>query len=171
MKSVTRRKKTGRRGSFLPLLLVMVLFAGGLGYGATKWVILPSFSPQSAEPSAPSQAVEPGNKDEATASDNASTIPPQTAAPTAPLQVVAPGGSEEVYAIQFGSYSTYEGAQEAALQEVSKGHTVRIVEKDGSYKIVGSPYTDRTEAERALAAISPEGEDGLFITTMEVLTQ
>ena len=140
MKSVTRRKKAGRKGSFLPLLLVMVLFAGGLGYGVTKWVVLPSFSPQSAVPTAPSHAVEPGE-------------------------------SEQVYAIQFGSYSTYEGAQEAALQEVSKGHTVRIVEKDGSYKIVGSPYTDRTEAERALAAISPEGEDGLFITTMEVLTQ
>ena len=171
MKSVTRRKKAGRKGSFLPLLLVMVLFAGGLGYGVTKWVVLPSFSPQSAVPTAPPQTVESGDKEDAAASDNASTVPPQSAAPTAPSHAVEPGESEQVYAIQFGSYSTYEGAQAAALQEVSKGHTVRIVEKGGSYKIVGSPYTDRTEAERALAAISPEGEDGLFITTMEVLTQ
>ena len=200
MKNVTRRKKTGRKGSFLPLLLVMVLFAGGLGYGVTKWVVLPTFTettPPAEQPLSPfgtAPLTQGSFNDAGEAQSGEGEQPPQSPSETAPPQAVEPGvgaaepgsaddnpsapseqlpltGEALVYAIQFGSYSTYEGAQEAALDEVSKGRTVRIVEKDGSYKIVGSPYTDRTEAERALAAISPEGEDGLFITTMEVLTQ
>ncbi|MBE6032714.1 MAG: hypothetical protein E7224_05920 [Clostridiales bacterium] len=208
MSSGTRRKKSGRGGSFLPLLLVLVLFAGGLGYGVTKYLIYPqvlkieepvslkvSFLDKLAE-SNPSGAV----VGEQPLSQPPADSSPYTGEPYTNTALAGEGGSTEsnpsapsgnlpltgethadsssytgeaqlVYAIQFGSYSSYAGAQEAADAEKAKGREVRIVEKDGSYKIVSSPYSDRTEAERELAVISPEGEDGLFITTMEVFVQ
>ncbi|MBQ9931230.1 MAG: SPOR domain-containing protein [Firmicutes bacterium] len=219
MSSGTRRKKSGRGGSFLPLLLVLVLFAGGLGYGVTIYLIYPqvleieepvslkvSFLDKLAE-SNPSGAV----VGEQPLSQPPADSSPYTGEPYTNTALAGEGGSTEsnpsgavvgeqplsqpladsspytgepytdsssytgeaqlVYAIQFGSYSSYAGAQEAADAEKAKGREVRIVEKEGSYKIVSSPYSDRTEAERELAVISPEGEDGLFITTMEVFVQ
>ncbi len=210
MSKGTNRRKRRQGGSWLPLLLVLVLFAGGLGYGITKYVIYPyvlneeasihflDFQPGNQSPvSGSGDSVQSGADLQSPGADNtntqggspavnASNSGTQTDSPT--FKPVNPGttdGSEvrpdtdsptsgnttSMYAVQLGSYSTYEGAQEAARDLKSQGIDTYIVEKEGSFKVVGSPHADRLDAERALAALSPEGEEGYFITTMEVLTQ
>ena len=70
--------------------------------------------------------------------------------------------TETGFALQYGSFSAREGAQECVRDLESRGIDASIIEKDGSFKVIGKVFATKDEA-RAWKDTSGTGED-IFIT-------
>ena len=70
--------------------------------------------------------------------------------------------SETGFALQYGSFSAREGAEQCASQLKSQGIEADIIEKDGSYKVIGPVF--RTREEAAAQKNASTGNKDIFIT-------
>lgn len=66
------------------------------------------------------------------------------------------------YALQYGSFSTEEGAQECLEDLTASGIEAEIIEKDGMYKVIGQLFNTKEEA-RTFKEENSQNED-VFIT-------
>lgn len=66
------------------------------------------------------------------------------------------------FALQYGSFSVKEGAQQCVNDLNTKGIEANIIEKDGSYKVIGKIFDTKDEA-RAFKDAHDDGKD-IFIT-------
>ena len=69
---------------------------------------------------------------------------------------------ESGFALQYGSFSSREGAQECADQLKKDGIEAQIIEKDNSFKVIGQIFDTKDEARNHKENVS-ESED-VFIT-------
>lgn len=70
--------------------------------------------------------------------------------------------NETGFALQYGSFSAKEGAEQCVSELESQGIEARILEKDGSYKVIGKVFATKEEAV-AEKNTSAGGKD-IFIT-------
>lgn len=69
---------------------------------------------------------------------------------------------ESGFAVQYGSFSEKNGARECADQLKAEGIEVKIIEKDGMYKVVGKVYSTKDDARDDIE--NTQDNEGLFIT-------
>ncbi len=69
---------------------------------------------------------------------------------------------EKGFALQYGSFSTKAGAEECVQQLKKSGLNAEVIEKDGSYKVIGPIFDTKEEArqEKEKSAVSDE----IFVT-------
>ena len=65
------------------------------------------------------------------------------------------------YALQYGSFSSMAGAEECAEELEGAGIPAEIIEKDGSYKVIGEVFNTKAETEKSKARSMAEE---VFIT-------
>ena len=66
------------------------------------------------------------------------------------------------FALQYGSFSSKEGAQECLDDLTASGIEAEIIEKDGMYKVIGQLFDTKAEAE-TFKEQNPQDEE-VFIT-------
>ena len=66
------------------------------------------------------------------------------------------------YALQYGSYSNKSGANECVNELKKSGIKADIIEKDGSYKVIGEVFATREEADASKEKSAVE--EDVFIT-------
>lgn len=70
--------------------------------------------------------------------------------PSLELQETEPAETEPEksgYALQYGSFSTKEGADQCSAELSGSGITAEVIEKDGLYKVIGKSFDTEAEAE------------------------
>ena len=73
-----------------------------------------------------------------------------------------PVQSEKGFALQYGSFSSKNGAQQCADELKSKGIETSIIEKDGNYKVIGKVFDTKEEARMHKNTSAAEGD--IFVT-------
>lgn len=73
-----------------------------------------------------------------------------------------PVQSEKGFALQYGSFSSKNGAQQCADELQSKGIETSIIEKDGNYKVIGKVFDTKEEARMHKNTSAAEGD--IFVT-------
>ena len=143
-----------------------------------------TFQPEEATATVPSSGGEaPSRQDEASpphppadeSSVRAEAVvshaePPASAeTPKAPAEASAPVTKEEVgaYGVQVGAFSARDNAAIVQRQLEAKGYHPSILIKGGKYKVVVPGFSDRTSAEKGLAALRHAGFPRAFIVPME----
>ena len=69
---------------------------------------------------------------------------------------------ESGFALQYGSFSNLQGAQECAEDLKKDGIDTRIIEKDGAYKVIGELFDTKEEVRKQKELAPVTGE--VFIT-------
>lgn len=174
---VVSRRKYGVRNQrfgkgFITFLLIVVL-AVGLGYTLTKFVITPyllgdedlgagDVNSEDQDFSGSSiitdqQDIKEGSPQNGSASvtENTGDVSNQS------NQTIG------LYCIQFGSFSEKEGADTAVANLKASSIDTIVLQNDGSYKVIGTPFIQEEEAREALASMKPIAGEEIFITTME----
>lgn len=72
---------------------------------------------------------------------------------------------KEGFALQYGSFSTRNGAEECADDLKASGIDTEIIEADGMYKVIGNIFDTKSEAE-TYKEENP-WEEGVFITEIK----
>ena len=70
--------------------------------------------------------------------------------------------TEHGYALQYGSFSSKKGAKACVNELAGAGIDAEIIEKDGSYKVIGEVFDTRKEAEESKKKVSADKD--VFIT-------
>ena len=72
-----------------------------------------------------------------------------------------------LYCIQFGSFIAKEGADATVADLKAVNIDSMVFMNDGSYKVIGTPYTQEEKAREAMASLKAVAGEEIFITTME----
>ncbi|NLY71879.1 MAG: SPOR domain-containing protein [Clostridiales bacterium] len=72
-----------------------------------------------------------------------------------------------LYCIQYGSFSSKEGAEQIAQNLKASNIDTMVFITDGSYKVLGTPYIKEEVAREALANMKTIAGEDIFITTVE----
>jgi len=92
---------------------------------------------------------------------------------TAPaLSETLPSSSESPalskgFAVQVGAFSDEAKAREVASRLKGLGYTASVLAKDGRYKVLAKGFADRSDAEKAQAALAKAGIRDPFIVPVE----
>lgn len=181
---MNRRKYSGGRGSLgkglMTFVLVMIL-AVAAGYVLTEYVITPYFLGTDREEPTGENPVEEGSNTSSILVDQqeiASEGETQSQAVSDPESPPQMEGEDSIlregavfYCIQFGSFSQRAGAETLASNLESSGIPVAIIEKDGAYKLIGTPHITKEEAEKSMEMAKAAAGSDLFITKVEVRLQ
>lgn len=74
-----------------------------------------------------------------------------------------------LYCIQYGSFSAKEGAEQVVQELRASNIDTMVFITDGSYKVLGTPYTREEDAREALANMKAIVGEDIFITTVEAM--
>ena len=183
---MSRRTGMGRERSLLRGLVtfgLILVLAVGAGYAATKYIITPYLNGSTDEPANTNQA---DTKEPAIFSGSAiitngspaedtSTINPSEPATNqignTDTQVKQNATRFILYSIQYGSFQSKEGAKAVATDLGSQNITTLILYTDGTYKVIGSPYTEEEKARKALTSQKETVGEDIFLTTLEATLQ
>ncbi len=83
----------------------------------------------------------------------------------------AAGGTADLYTIQYGSFTTKAAAEAEAARLKTLGIEVKTFEKDGTFKVVESPFESESAARSSLELRRQTAGEGAFITTVEADVQ
>ncbi len=70
------------------------------------------------------------------------------------------------YCIQFGSFATKEAADTLLAQLAAGGIKASVVEKDGTFKVVGEIFSDKAAASAAMAGVDRAIYSDIFVTNI-----
>ncbi len=181
---MSKRRYANSGGSFgkgMLTFLIVVLLAVGAGYGLTEFVITPYFLGSDKEEPQENESTQQGFDGSSIISDqqNVNTEGEETGAPVteAPspqqqeTQTVTTTGTNVFYCIQYGSFSDRVGAETVASSLVASDIAVMIMQKDGAYKLIGTPYITKEEAVSSMEKVKAVAGNDIFITTVEVRLQ
>lgn len=80
--------------------------------------------------------------------------------------VVVPEASEKTYALQFGVFSSKDGAEQLQKNLEKKNIPAEIREIDQKYKVLKGSYETKEEALSALEALKDKSDIDVFITVL-----
>jgi cell division protein FtsN len=183
---MNKRRYTNRNRSlgqgFLIFVIVAVL-AVGAGFGLTEYVIKPFFlgeeteTPEEGLPqegfSGSSIIVDQQDVKDVTPEEE-ETSGPVTESPSPPQQQTATDSASVaklLYCVQYGSFSDLAGAEAMAASLTASDIDVMVMQKDGAYKVIGTPYITKEEAKASLEKAKTVAGDDLFVTAVEVRMQ
>lgn len=158
MKRKTRRRRTYHRKSDMKIkvfsAVMAVFFSVGAGYVTATYIIGPALG-LDAQPMfsdfLKKESVEEEKKNNKNENENVKIV-----------QDELPVNTESGYALQYGSFSSKEGAQTCVDKLSGMGITAEIIEKDNCYKVIGEVFETKSEAEKSKQQV-PVTED-VFIT-------
>lgn len=190
MERYHRNYRRGRSGMGGGIFLFIILVALAVGYVGTKFIVYPYFlgtSPmektkeQTDEANQGTETTSPpgilldqqdikdidGSKEGTEASPEKETTAVQETGQTGSdaSNIVTSKGP---FTVQFGSFATKEGAEAFATELSNMGIYAYIFENDGSHKILGLPYAEKTKAQEAVAIVSAQVPD-VFVVDMSTL--
>ena len=148
---------SGRRKAklnYMPVIIILCLSVG-CGYATAKYVVEPvvNYVPQVTEKIADKQ-------DEKTKKDSSDSSEDKEKKVVEDDVKVESNGNLAGYALQFGSYSSRDAAENAMSSLGITG--IQVKEQNNMYKIVGETYKKKDEAREALDKL-PEGTKA-FVT-------
>lgn len=181
MSNRSRLRRVPSQGRFVLTFIIVAALAVVTGYGFTNYIIKPLFF-----------GADEANKGEVAGTDEGSisqefegssiiidqqeihTEDGNTSTPMSDEQDAKepePGTvtSNMLYSIQFGSFSDRTGAEVMSSTLALSDISTTIVEKAGSYKLIGAPFISKDEAVKALEEVKKIVGDEPFITTVEVI--
>lgn len=129
-------------------VLVIMLLAIALGYGTAKFIIGPLLGYDTDESSI-NLVQKDENKEETKAN----------------AEKESSANKSEGYALQFGVFSTKEGAQKLVTSLAEKGIEAEIVEEDNQYKVISPIIKTKDEALDKLNDISDKEVEDVFIAS------
>ena len=100
--------------------------------------------------------------------------PPETHEPAPKILApsLTPSSSEPQvpsrgYAVQVGAFSEEAKAREVAARLKGLGYSASVLSKEGRYKVLAKGFSDRSDAEKAQAALAKAGIKDPFIVPVE----
>lgn len=175
---MVRRNYSGRSQVVMTIALIAVL-AIGAGYACTKYIITPYFiGDEGSEPTGTGSEENDFSGSSIITDQQDTDIADQTGKPEdLGIEAVSSGNNSSdifensqkvnLYCIQFGSFSVQEGAQTTADSLKALDIDAIVIQNDGSYKVIGTPFTNEEKAREAMAKLKPVAGEDIFITTME----
>lgn len=177
----TYRNKPFGQG-FLVFVIVAIL-AVGAGYGLTEYVVKPFFlgedikateeNPSQEEFNGSSIIIDQQDINDINSKDQ-ETSAPVAGEPATLQQQQQNGGTSTanlLYCVQYGSFSDQAGAEAMVSTLTDADIAVMVIQKDGSYKVLGAPHMTKDEAKASLERTKAVAGDDLFVTTVEVRLQ
>ena len=146
-----RPRKVQKTKMKFTVVLAIMIIAIALGYGTAKFVIGPilGFSTDESSINIAQNEETKANVEEETEADNDSK------------NDTAEGG----YALQFGVFSSKEGAQKLVTSLSEKGVKAEIVEEDNQYKVISPIIRTKDEALDKLNDIKDKNIEDVFIAS------
>ncbi len=175
MKNYYRYPKRNARAGFSVFIMVIIL-AVAAGYAGTKYIIYPYLldnnqTEKTGEPgdggttstngavdvitSAPSVIIDQQNlKNDTSGNENSNSA------------VVSGSGP---FSVQFGSFSSKDGAEAFSSELSGKGIYSYVYESGGSYKVLGLPYSTEEKAKQAASVVSTVVSDVFVVNLSEII--
>lgn len=167
--------------NFVPVIVIICLSVCA-GYLTAKYVVYPvlGYEPaglqifqqkdKTSDPSEDKQEEKQTEKSEdlKETTVKATSEATETETPSASVDVIEDqiqSGKQTGYAIQFGSYSTKEAAENSVSQLKQSGITAEVVEKDGAYKVISRLFDTKDKAKTELKKM--DESIGAFVTAIE----
>lgn len=169
-------------GTGFTVFIVVIILAVAVGYAGTKYIIYPYFLGDSSAQNAENQTDE-NNTTTQTGVDVITSMPSiiidqqnlkdvtsESAVNTQTKDVISQTGENTngPFSVQFGSFSTKNGADALSLELTGKGIYSYVYESDGSYKVLGLPYSNEAKAKEAAAIVSTAVPD-VFVVNLSAL--
>ena len=179
-----RHKRYSSRGTgtgFTVFILVIII-AVAVGYTGTKYIIYPYLLGNG-------QAKASDNQTDGAGGTTGSAIDTNTSAPsiiidkqnlknntsetatnpeTSDVMTQSVENLKGPFSVQFGSFTTKSGADGLSEQLSGKGIYSYTYETDGSYKVLGLPYSSEEKAKEAAAVVSAVVPD-VFVVNLSSL--
>lgn len=174
MKKHYRYPRRNAKAGFSVFIIVIIL-AVAAGYAGTKYIIYPYLLGDSPAESAGEQ-----NGENNSATDTAVDVIPDSPSIIIDQQNVKDktaegngnGGSGTgagPYSVQFGSFTTKDGADAFSAELTGKGIYSYVYESGGSYKVLGLPYTTEDKAREAASVVSSVVSDVFVINLSDLI--
>ncbi|HVI39246.1 MAG TPA: SPOR domain-containing protein [Anaerovoracaceae bacterium] len=175
MKRRNRYPRRDARAGFSVFIIIIIL-AVAAGYAGTKYIVFPyllgndpaSENQNSQDNTATDTAVDviPNSPSVIIDQQNLKNDTPGSAANNGNSDVIS--GTGGPFSVQFGSFSTKTGADKFSAELTGKGIYSYVYESDGSYKVLGLPYSTEAKAREAAAVVSAAVSD-VFVVNLSNL--
>lgn len=176
MKRRYRYPKRDARTGFSVFIIVIIL-AVAAGYAGTKYIIFPYLLGNSPAENAGEQTG--GDKTATGAAVDTITSPPSVIidkqnvkddTTTENGNSNAATGANGPFSVQFGSFTTKDGADALSAELTGKGIYSYVYESGGSFKVLGLPYATEAKAKEAASVVSAVVSD-VFVVNLSNLIQ
>ena len=169
-------------GTGFTIFILVIIFAVAVGYAGTKYIIYPYLLGNG-------QAKASDNQTNGTGATTDSAVDTNTSAPSIIIDqqnlkndtsgiasnpeatdVISQSGENlnGPFSVQFGSFTTKSGADGLTEQLSGKGIYSYVYETDGSYKVLGLPYSSEEKAKGAATVVSTVVPD-VFVVNLSSL--
>lgn len=174
MRSRYRYPRRDARTGFSVFIIVIIL-AVAAGYAGTKYIIFPYLLDST--PSVDSGINDGGNKTATETAVDVITSPPSVIIDGQNLKNDSNGngnsntvsGASGPFSVQFGSFSTKEGADAMSAELTGKGIYSYVFESGGSYKVLGLPYSTEEKAKQAASVVSAVVTDVFVVNLSNII--
>jgi septal ring-binding cell division protein DamX len=173
-----RRNRYPRRdaGTGFAVFIIVIILAVAAGYAGTKYIIFPHLL--GTTPSEDSGINNGGDKTTTETAVDVITSPPSVIIDQQNLKNdstnngnnSAVSGAGGPFSVQFGSFSTKEGADAMSAELTGKGIYSYVYESGGSYKVLGLPYATEEKAKEAASIVSATVSD-VFVVNLSNIIQ
>ncbi len=181
-----KRKYYPRRGmgSSFSVFIFVIILAVAVGYAGTKYIIYPYLLGTSTSMKSEDLDSTGSNLTTETGIDEISSVPSiiidkqdikdessdtndKSVAPNA--SIVSEGNAKGPFCVQFGSFGSKSGAEVMSKELESSGIYSYVYETDGSYKVLGLPYSSEEKAKEAAAVVSAVVSDVFVVNLSTVI--
>ncbi|MEL7655762.1 MAG: SPOR domain-containing protein [Bacillota bacterium] len=179
-----RRYPARSTGTGFTVFIVVIILAVAVGYAGTKYIIYPYMLGNGQAKASDNQTDGTGTTTDS-AVDTVTSVPSiiidqQNLKNTTSGSIVNPETSDVIsqsgenlkgpFSVQFGSFTTKSGADGLSEQLSGKGIYSYVYETDGSYKVLGLPYSSEEKAKEAAGVVSSVVPD-VFVVNLSTLIQ
>lgn len=182
-----KRKHYPKRGvgSGFYVFIFVIIFAVAVGYIGTKYIIYPYLlGTNPAVESEDQNNAENVSTTTETGIDMISSVPSTTIdqsdikkdstdiddnAAVSSAAIVPEGNDKGPFSVQFGSFDLKSGAEDMLHKLDGSGIYSYVYESDGSYKVLGLPYSSEEKAKKAAAVVSAVVSDVFVVNLSTVI--
>lgn len=171
-------------GTGFSVFIIVIILAVAVGYAGTKYIIYPYLLGNSPSGNSEDQngagsitttetGIDVGTSppsiiiDQQNLKDGTSNADKNSEASGAAIQ--QEGSAKGPFSVQFGSFSSMSGAEGMSQELKGSGIYSYIYESDGSYKVLGLPYSSEEKAKEAAAVVSAVVSDVFVVNLSTVI--
>jgi hypothetical protein len=174
MKRRNRYPRRDAKAGFSIFIIVLIL-AVAAGYAGTKYIIFPYLLGNNPAESSGDQTG--GDKTATETAVDTITSPPSVIIDKQNLtndtsnngnSNVVTGGNGP-FSVQFGSFSAKTGADKLSAELTGKGIYSYVYESNGSYKVLGLPYSTEEKAREAASVVSAVVSDVFVVNLSNII--
>ncbi len=171
-----RRNRYPRRdaGTGFAVFIIVIILAVAAGYAGTKYIIFPHLL--GTTPSGDSDSKDGADKTTTETAVDVITSPPSVIIDQQNLKNDSTNNNNSTassaggpFSVQFGSFSTKEGADAMSAELTGKGIYSYVYESGGSYKVLGLPYSTEQKAREAASIVSAAVTDVFVVDLSNII--